>query len=76
MSTALRDLARAEDHGIELKRTPSGNLFATSFSQEGLLYRVKGGHCDCKGFFYRGHCKHHALFVAGVLSDAINYFSK
>jgi len=76
MSTALQNLARAEDHGIEIKTTPEGNLFATSFSQDDLLYRITGNHCDCKGFFYRGHCKHHALFVARVLSDAVNYFTK
>ena len=76
MTTGFRNLVRAEDHGIELKATPLGDVFATSFSHDDLLYRVSGDHCDCKGFFYRGHCKHHALFVSRVLADAIAYFRK
>ena len=70
---ALRDLDRAESHGIKLFDSEVGT-FATSKSDPDRLYRVSGGHCDCKGFEHRGHCKHYALLVARVADEALAYF--
>lgn len=72
---ALKDLDRAVEHGIELKDSLVGT-FATSFSHPTILYRVDKDHCDCLGFHYRGHCKHHAAFMADEFVEALVYFAR
>ena len=71
--TAATDLVRAVEHGVEIKQSVVGT-FATSATVEGLLYRVSEHHCDCQGFFHRGHCKHNALFMAHKLDQALAFF--
>jgi len=73
MTDAMKDLIRAEQHGIELKESAVGT-FATSATHRGVIYRVNEDHCDCLGFHYRGHCKHSALFVARQVLRGLNYF--
>jgi hypothetical protein len=72
-AVAVKDLNRAFDHEIELFDSRVGT-FSTSASDPEKLYQVNSTHCDCKGFEHRGHCKHHALFVARVIDDGLRYF--
>lgn len=36
---------------------------ATSGSERGKVYHVHFGSCECKGFLFRGRCKHTAKLV-------------
>ena len=33
-------------------------VLVESASQPGTYHRVVNGVCDCKGFYYRGYCRH------------------
>ena len=56
-------LARAE--GVELLReSTTGEVFATSATVAGEIYRLTDRTCTCPGFERWGRCKHHSLLLA------------
>lgn len=62
----------AEKRGIRILVEPiSGEHFATSASQENILYRLTHYSCTCKGFVHWQRCTHHSLLLAqlGWLPD-------
>lgn len=73
MTETQRDLLRALDQDVILLDSEEAT-FATSVSQPFFLYKVSENHCDCKGFEFRGHCKHRALFVARQIDKGLAYF--
>ena len=75
MNVAMRDLERAADHGVEIRNALDG-VFVTSATYPNAIYRVDVNHCDCLGFFYRGHCKHHALFMANLWDRTSRFFGR
>ncbi len=75
-TAAPRDFWRlaeeAERRGIRILIEPiSGEHFATSSSQENVLYRLTHYSCSCKGFMHWQRCTHHSLLLAqlGWLPD-------
>lgn len=73
MTGTQKDLVRAVEQGVVLLDSEEAT-FATSVSQPFFLYKVDEDHCDCKGFEFRGHCKHRALFVARQIDEGLAYF--
>jgi hypothetical protein len=69
-----RDLARNRAHRIETVSLSDG-LYARSYSDNRRVYKVNANGCECKGFFYRGHCKHHAGFVKDMV-DKSEFFAR
>jgi hypothetical protein len=70
-TTAAHDLwrlaAEAERRRIRILVEPiSGEHFATSASDPGILYRVTGFSCTCKGFLHWQRCTHHAALLSQI----------
>jgi hypothetical protein len=53
-----RLLVVARESGVQLKRDDAGDLWATSVSEPGRLYRVDPDSCGCRGFQAYRHCRH------------------
>ncbi len=75
-TAAPRDFWRlaeeAERRGIRILIEPiSGEHFATSSTQDNVLYRLTHYSCTCKGFLHWQRCTHHSLLLAqlGWLPD-------
>jgi len=62
---ALVRLAKqARDRGVQLFRViTSGEMFASSSSQPGMLHRVTTISCDCPGFIRHQRCMHYAALL-------------
>jgi hypothetical protein len=42
----------------DIEKVGEGVYLVPSKSKPGTTHRVVDGECDCKGFYYRGHCSH------------------
>lgn len=49
---------------MQLKRDNHGDMWATSVSEPGRLYRVDPDSCGCRGFQAYRHCRHVAALWA------------
>lgn len=67
-----RMLQIARDSGVRLLVATSGDFYATSVSQPGMIYLVTPESCGCRGFEQHRHCRHVAALWShlGYLSDA------
>ena|SRR5579884_3639172 len=55
---------QGERNGVRLlTECLSGERFATSASEPGVIYRLTAYSCACKGFAYWGRCQHHSLLL-------------
>jgi hypothetical protein len=62
---ALRRLAQvARESGVRLLRDSHGEMFATSTSEPGWLYRLQPDSCGCRGFATHRRCRHVAALHA------------
>jgi hypothetical protein len=59
-----RLLVVARESGVQLKRDDAGDLWATSVSEPGRLYRVDPDSCGCRGFQAFRRCRHVAALWA------------
>jgi hypothetical protein len=59
-----RLLVVARESGVQLKRDSHGDMWATSVSEPGRLYRVDPDSCGCRGFQAYRHCRHVAALWA------------
>ncbi len=67
---ALRRLAQvARESGVRLLRDDAGEMWTTSVSEPGWLYKVEPDSCGCRGFAMYRRCRH----VAALLSH-LGYF--
>jgi hypothetical protein len=67
---ALRRLAQvARESGVRLLRDDAGEMWTTSVSEPGWLYKVEPDRCGCRGFAMYRRCRH----VAALLSH-LGYF--
>src|SRR4051794_1004419 len=64
MSVAIR----AQQIGSEEAIFIGPMTLVASKSEPGTWHSVENGHCDCKGFEHRGHCRH--LHIAKVVEEA------
>ncbi len=56
---ALRRLAQvARESGVRLLRDDAGEMWTTSVSEPGWLYKVGPDSCGCRGFARVGRCRH------------------
>jgi|GEM_PF-2424153 len=65
-AAVIRLAAEAARRGITVFRAagPAGpEWFCPSSSQPGVLHRVTGLSCDCRGFMRHGRCTHHAALL-------------
>ncbi len=70
---ALRRLAQvARESGVKLMRDSEGEMWATSVSEPGWLYRLEPDSCGCRGFAMHRRCRHVAALHAhlGYLDPA------
>ena len=61
-----RDLERFLGQDLKIFSDYDG-IFVRSFSNDRGFYKVTPASCECKSFEHRGHCKHHAGFMAYAL---------
>jgi hypothetical protein len=59
-----RLLVVARESGVQLKRDDAGDMWATSVSEPGRLYRVDPDSCGCRGYQAYHHCRHVAALWA------------
>jgi hypothetical protein len=62
---ALQRLAQvARESGVKLLRDDFGEMWATSVSEPGWLYRLEPDRCGCRGFAMHRRCRHVAALHA------------
>lgn len=58
LPTTQHSMVREEEAGGERFMRLGSALLVASKSEAGIWHRIEGGRCDCRGFQYRGACRH------------------